>query len=73
MGAFKQYIVGRSSEATFADAFEKQEAIIRYLGGFDATGEVGYFSSLCSSFCGEVILSDRNVTVQSMFGVFSLV
>ncbi|XP_023530731.1 uncharacterized protein LOC111793188 [Cucurbita pepo subsp. pepo] len=39
VGAFKQYIVGRSSEATFADAFEKQEAIIRYLGGFDPTGE----------------------------------
>lgn len=42
VGAFKQYIVGRSSEATFADAFEKQEAIIRYLGGFDPTGEVGF-------------------------------
>uniref|UniRef100_A0A5B7BG27 Uncharacterized protein n=1 Tax=Davidia involucrata TaxID=16924 RepID=A0A5B7BG27_DAVIN len=39
LGTFKQYIVGRSSEATFADAFEKQEAIIRYLGGFDSTGE----------------------------------
>ncbi|XP_015875478.1 uncharacterized protein LOC107412259 isoform X1 [Ziziphus jujuba] len=39
VGAFKQYIVGRSSEATFADAFEKQEAIIRYLGGLDSTGE----------------------------------
>ncbi|CAA3007563.1 Hypothetical predicted protein [Olea europaea subsp. europaea] len=39
MGTLKQYIVGRSSEATFADAFEKQEAIIRYLGGFDPTGE----------------------------------
>ncbi|CAK9164052.1 unnamed protein product, partial [Ilex paraguariensis] len=39
VGTFKQYIVGRSSEATFADAFEKQEAIIRYLGGFDPTGE----------------------------------
>lgn len=39
-GNLKQFIVGRSSEATFADAFEKQEAIIRYLGGFDATGEV---------------------------------
>ncbi|KAK9086548.1 hypothetical protein Syun_028942 [Stephania yunnanensis] len=38
-GSFKQYIVGRSSEATFADAFEKQEAIIRCLGGFDPTGE----------------------------------
>lgn len=33
-------MVGRSSEATFADAFEKQEAIIRFLGGFDNTGEV---------------------------------
>lgn len=42
VGAFKQYIVGRSSEATFADAFEKQESIIRYLGGFDSTGEVGF-------------------------------
>ncbi|CAH2055073.1 unnamed protein product [Thlaspi arvense] len=39
LGKFKQYIVGRSSEATFADAFEKQEAIIRYLGARDATGE----------------------------------
>ncbi|XP_028793410.1 uncharacterized protein LOC114749101 [Neltuma alba] len=39
VGAFKQYVVGRSSEATFADAFEKQEAIIRCLAGFDPTGE----------------------------------
>ncbi|KAG9151790.1 hypothetical protein Leryth_002069 [Lithospermum erythrorhizon] len=39
LGTFKQYIVGRSSEATFADAFEKQEAILRYLGGFDPNGE----------------------------------
>lgn len=39
VGAFKQYIVGRSSEATFSDAFEKQEAIIRCLGGFDPTGD----------------------------------
>lgn len=38
-GSFKQFMVGRSSEATFADAFEKQEAIIRYLGAFDVTGE----------------------------------
>lgn len=43
VGEFKQYIVGRSSEATFADAFEKQEAIIRCLGGFDPTGEVVSF------------------------------
>lgn len=35
----KQYVVGRGSEATFADAFEKHEAIIRYLGGFDPCGE----------------------------------
>ena len=40
IGAFKQYVVGRSSEATFSDAFEKHEAIIRCLGGFDPTGEV---------------------------------
>ncbi|KAK4850910.1 hypothetical protein QYF36_010917 [Acer negundo] len=39
LGTFKQYMVGRSSEATFSDAFLKQEAIIRYLGGFDNTGE----------------------------------
>ncbi|KAH6762569.1 SEC-C motif protein [Perilla frutescens var. hirtella] len=39
LGTLKQFVVGRSSEATFADAFEKQEAIIRYLGGVDPTGE----------------------------------
>ncbi|KAK7337861.1 hypothetical protein VNO77_18449 [Canavalia gladiata] len=39
IGAFKQYMVGRSSEATFATAFEKYEAIIRYLGALDPTGE----------------------------------
>ncbi|KAI5676512.1 hypothetical protein M9H77_07462 [Catharanthus roseus] len=39
VGAFKQYIVGRSSEATFSDAFKKQEAIIRCLGAFDPTGD----------------------------------
>ncbi|MFQ6650112.1 hypothetical protein Gotur_022746 [Gossypium turneri] len=38
LGKFKQYVVGRSSDATFADVFEKQEAIIRYLGGCDPTG-----------------------------------
>lgn len=43
LGTFKQYMVGRSSQATFADAFEKQEAIIRYLGGCDPTGEVCLF------------------------------
>ena len=40
VGALKQYVVGRSSEATFADAFEKQEAILRYLGNIDPSGEV---------------------------------
>ncbi|XP_031496711.1 uncharacterized protein LOC116261912 isoform X2 [Nymphaea colorata] len=39
MGSFNQYIVGRSSAATFKDAFEKQEAILRHLGSFDPTGE----------------------------------
>lgn len=42
LGTLKQYIVGRSSEATFSDAFEKQEAILRYLGAFDLNGEVGF-------------------------------
>ncbi|CAK8544728.1 unnamed protein product [Lathyrus sativus] len=39
IGAFKEYMVGRSSEVTFATAFEKYEAIIRYLAAFDYTGE----------------------------------
>ncbi|XP_059649648.1 uncharacterized protein LOC132295394 [Cornus florida] len=39
LGTLKQYVVGRSSEATFADAFEKQEGILRFLGNFDPTGE----------------------------------
>lgn len=38
-GNLKQFVVGRSSEATFTDAFEKQEALLRYLGGFDPNGE----------------------------------
>ena len=50
LGAFKKYMVGRSSEVTFTDAFEKQEAIIRYLGGCDPTGEVFLPSySICLS------------------------
>ncbi|CAN4083948.1 unnamed protein product [Withania somnifera] len=39
LGTLKKYIVGRSSEATFADAFEKQQAILQYLGALDPTGE----------------------------------
>ncbi|KAJ4824486.1 hypothetical protein Tsubulata_033136, partial [Turnera subulata] len=35
----KQFMVGRSSEATFSDAFGKQEAIVRFLSGIDPTGE----------------------------------
>ncbi|MBA0833001.1 hypothetical protein Goarm_017345, partial [Gossypium armourianum] len=38
VGKFKQYIVGRTSEATFEDVFEKKLAIVRYLGGCDPTG-----------------------------------
>ncbi|KAJ4955097.1 hypothetical protein NE237_011880 [Protea cynaroides] len=39
MGQFKQFVVGRGSEATIADAFEKQEGIIRYLATLDPTGD----------------------------------
>ncbi|CAN1315767.1 hypothetical protein LINPERPRIM_LOCUS29817 [Linum perenne] len=39
VGSFKQYIIGRSSEATFSDAFAKMEAVIRYLSTFDPAGE----------------------------------
>lgn len=39
LGKFKNFMVGRSSEATFSESFEKQEAIIRFLGGFDPKGE----------------------------------
>lgn len=45
LGKLKNYVVGRSSEATFADAFEKNEAIIRYLGGVDPNGEVSRLAS----------------------------
>ncbi|XP_039010197.1 protein translocase subunit SecA-like isoform X1 [Hibiscus syriacus] len=39
LGKFKEYIAGRTSEATFDDVFEKKIAIFRYLGGCDPTGE----------------------------------
>ncbi|KAH9688362.1 SEC-C motif protein [Citrus sinensis] len=39
LGTLKQYIVGRSSATTFADTFEKQEAVLRCLGAFDPNGE----------------------------------
>ncbi|KAF5206404.1 translocase subunit SecA-like [Thalictrum thalictroides] len=38
LGSFKQYMVGGNSDATMA-ALEKHEAIIRYLGGFDPSGQ----------------------------------
>ncbi|KAK6797592.1 hypothetical protein RDI58_005294 [Solanum bulbocastanum] len=40
LGTLKQYVVGRGSEVTFAEAFEKQQAILRYLGALDPTGEL---------------------------------
>ncbi|KAG9459805.1 hypothetical protein H6P81_004313 [Aristolochia fimbriata] len=39
VGSFKNFIVGRSSDATFKEAFKKQEDIIRYLGALDPTGQ----------------------------------
>ncbi|KAK7397271.1 hypothetical protein VNO78_18438 [Psophocarpus tetragonolobus] len=39
IGKFKEFMVGRSSEVTFSTAFEKYEAIIRYLAALDPTGE----------------------------------
>ncbi|XP_006347135.1 uncharacterized protein [Solanum tuberosum] len=39
LGTLKQYVVGRGSEVTFAEAFEKQQAILQYLGALDPTGE----------------------------------
>lgn len=50
VGSLKQFVVGRSSEATFSSAFEKQEAIIRYLGALDPTGEVGLSLYSCLSY-----------------------
>lgn len=61
LGTLKQYIVGRSSEATFAEAFEKQEAIIRYLGGFDPTGEVDSLPLYTSQLCLEACILNRNI------------
>lgn len=43
IGAFKEFMAGRSSEATFSSAFDKYEAIIRSLGALDPTGEVGFY------------------------------
>ncbi|XP_068663725.1 uncharacterized protein [Aristolochia californica] len=43
VGSFKNFVVGRSSDATFKEAFKKQEDIIRYLGALDPTGEWPHF------------------------------
>ncbi|CAA6672424.1 unnamed protein product [Spirodela intermedia] len=39
LGSLKQYVVGRCSETTISVEFEKQSAILRYLGTIDPTGE----------------------------------
>ncbi|KAJ3699199.1 hypothetical protein LUZ61_002904 [Rhynchospora tenuis] len=39
LGQFKNFVVGRCSETTISNAFEKHSAILRYLGSIDATGE----------------------------------
>lgn len=43
VGSFTKFVVGRSSAATFTDAFKKQEAIIRYLASCDPSGEVSHY------------------------------
>ncbi|CAN6214204.1 unnamed protein product [Urochloa humidicola] len=39
VGAFKNFVAGRASEATVVNAFEKHSAVLRYLGAIDPTGE----------------------------------
>ncbi|KAL5712900.1 hypothetical protein ACHQM5_015023 [Ranunculus cassubicifolius] len=39
LGSLKQYVVGRGSESAVLEVFQKQEGILRFLGGFDPTGE----------------------------------
>uniref|UniRef100_A0A1D1YKE9 Protein translocase subunit SecA n=1 Tax=Anthurium amnicola TaxID=1678845 RepID=A0A1D1YKE9_9ARAE len=39
LGSLKQFVVGRCSETTIAVEFEKQAAILQYLGSIDPTGE----------------------------------
>ncbi|KAG1327404.1 protein translocase subunit SecA [Cocos nucifera] len=39
LDSFKKFEVGRCSGATISDAFEKQSAVLRYLGSIDPTGE----------------------------------
>lgn len=51
LGTFKNFVMGRCSEATVVNAFEKHSAVLRYLGAIDPTGEVGK-DQLHSIFCG---------------------
>ncbi|PKA51804.1 hypothetical protein AXF42_Ash008033 [Apostasia shenzhenica] len=39
MGMLKKFQVGRCSETTMANAFQKQSSILRYLGAIDPNGE----------------------------------
>ncbi|XP_006656029.1 protein translocase subunit SecA [Oryza brachyantha] len=39
LGTFKNFVMGRSSEATVVNAFEKHSTVLRYLGAIDPTGE----------------------------------
>ncbi|KAG6485217.1 hypothetical protein ZIOFF_053750 [Zingiber officinale] len=39
LGSLKQFEVGRCSEATMSGAFQKNSAILRYLGAIDPSGE----------------------------------
>lgn len=50
LGTFKNFVMGRCSEATVVNAFEKHSAVLRYLGTIDPTGEVGK-DRLHSIFC----------------------
>ena len=40
VGTFKNFVSGRSGEATVAAAFEKHSAVLRYLATIDPSGEV---------------------------------
>lgn len=49
MGSFRKSIAGRSSDKQVNDALMKQEAISRYLGAIDPSGEVGGLFLHCST------------------------
>ncbi|KAG8094402.1 hypothetical protein GUJ93_ZPchr0012g19032 [Zizania palustris] len=39
LGSFKNFVMGRCSEATVVNTFEKHTTVLRYLGSIDPTGE----------------------------------